>query len=212
MNFLNIIITLTGLATTALSTTVPRSMLPDCTDNNNGTTACGSLNSYGNDIFQCNNLHWNWIVRCHDPDTPCNNGACVPLPAECTEGEMQCLTTLNNGYDGINMCKNGKWEVRDTCRCTDTPSPQCVDAALSSRDDHGNSNDNDHDHDNDNLGSLCEEGVPKCMLRESNGNGGVLFRCKNGFWKIAMHCDRTERCHDGELATCSWRGAAAVAN
>jgi len=123
-----------------------------------------------------------------------NNGACVSSPAQCTEGELQCLTTLNNGYDGINICEHGKWEARDTCRCTDKPSPQCIDATLSSRD--------------NTLSRRCEEGVPKCMLREHDRNGGVLFRCKNGFWKTVMRCRPSERCHDGELATCSWLGAA----
>jgi len=123
-----------------------------------------------------------------------NNGACVASPAQCTEGELQCLTTLHSGYDGINICEHGKWEARDTCRCTDKPSPQCIDSALSSRD--------------NTLSRRCEEGVPKCILRENNGNGGVLFRCKNGFWKTAMRCRSSERCHDGELATCSWRRAA----
>jgi len=26
-----------------------------------------------------------------------NNGACVASPAQCTEGELQCLTTLHSG-------------------------------------------------------------------------------------------------------------------
>jgi len=123
-----------------------------------------------------------------------SNGACIPTPAQCAEGELQCLTTLNHGYDGINICKNGTWEAHDTRRCNDTPSPQCIDSALSSRD--------------NTLSRRCEEGVPKCMLREHDRNGGVLFRCKNGFWKTVMRCRPSERCHDGELATCPWLGAA----
>jgi hypothetical protein len=107
MKLSNSTLALLGLTATALGSAVPRAALPECTEGNNNTTACGSLYSYGNDVFQCANLRWDWVERCSDPDVHCDNGACVPKQPECIEGEKECLTVLNRGYDGINICKNG---------------------------------------------------------------------------------------------------------
>ncbi|CAG5160137.1 uncharacterized protein ALTATR162_LOCUS5746 [Alternaria atra] len=202
MKFVSIINTLTSLTAVTLGSAVTRAMLPDCTNDKKGVTACGSFNSYGNDVFQCNNLRWDWIKRCNDPNVPCNNGACVPSHAaiqqrttECSESQKRCLTAFDRGHDGIEICKNGKWEVIDPCRCNRDPEPQCM--PIVSRDIIGP--------------HQCTEDEPKCMLRNENGNGGVLFRCKNGFWKTQMHCRPSERCHDNlTFSTCSWLDAAAV--
>jgi hypothetical protein len=108
MKLLNITFALVGLIATALASAVPRAALPRCTESNNETTTCGSRYSYGNDVFRCADLRWEWVERCSDPDFPCDNGACVAKQPECVEGEKECLTVLNHGHDGINICKNGE--------------------------------------------------------------------------------------------------------
>jgi hypothetical protein len=105
---LNSIPALLVLVAAAVGSAVPRAALPDCTESNNDASACGSLHSYGDDIFRCANFSWEWVERCFDPDVPCDNGACIPKQPECIEGEKQCLTVLNNGYDGIQICKNSE--------------------------------------------------------------------------------------------------------
>ncbi|KNG48043.1 hypothetical protein TW65_04948 [Stemphylium lycopersici] len=77
MKLITSIIILLGLIATALCTAVPRTVLPDCTKVNNGTITCASGNIFGNSIFECVDLHWNYIEMCNDPYTHCIDGACV---------------------------------------------------------------------------------------------------------------------------------------
>ncbi|CAN9198263.1 unnamed protein product [Alternaria alternata] len=204
MVLLSIAITLTGFATMVLGSTVSQDMLHgvhECTEYNRGVTVCSP---YTNEIYQCNEDGCDWVTTCYDSRSPCSNGACVLSPtaiksreAECDDGQKRCLTFYDRGHDGIQICKNGKWELLDPCRCNRDPEPQCMPIV---------SRDMTKPH-------QCIEGEPKCMLRNEDGNGGTLFRCENGFWKMHMQCRPSERCHDDPgFSTCSWLDAAAVAD
>ncbi|KAG9193337.1 hypothetical protein G6011_03372 [Alternaria panax] len=200
---LNIVTTLTGFTATAFGSAVSQDIpqeVHECAKYNKGVTTCSP---YTNEIYQCNELGWDWVATCYDRKSPCVNGACVLSPTatesratECDEGQKRCLTFYNRGHDGIQICKNGQWKLLDPCSCNRDPEPQC--RPIVSRDIAGP--------------HQCTEGEQKCMLQNENGNGGTLFSCNNGFWKTHMHCRPSERCHDSPgFSTCSWLDAAAVA-
>ena len=130
MNFFTFIIALLGLTATAVCTAVPRAVLPDCTDVNNGTVTCASGNVFDNAIFKCVDLEWNYVEMCSDPYTRCLDGACVStsstqdldhnvnnddkhynlppvLPrensiaaAQFKENELKCMAQNGQGKDG----------------------------------------------------------------------------------------------------------------
>jgi hypothetical protein len=119
MKLLNFTLALLGIAPIISGSILSRSMLPDCTADIDGETACSSRTSYGNDVMRCKNLRWEWVELCDMPEYQCFAGACVLPPPDCVDGEKMC--------DGIwrFQCIAGIWDAVP-CRCIAEPEPHCI--------------------------------------------------------------------------------------
>jgi hypothetical protein len=194
MKLLIFTITILSLAAAALSSILNLAKLPDCTESTNGTTLCGSGPSYTNDVFHCNDLHWDLVHHCASPNAPCSNGACTPISTSCEEGKTQCATLHSHGYESINICQNGKWEIQDSCACNDDGSalPRCSAPPPGAAEVQA-------------MARACKKGELKCLAADQNGMDGALFRCnENGMWRIVQDCSKYERCVNEPFPHCKW--------
>ncbi|EMD63727.1 hypothetical protein COCSADRAFT_161111 [Bipolaris sorokiniana ND90Pr] len=170
--------------------------LPECTASTAGLTLCGAAPSYINDVFQCNNhtLRWDLVHTCTSPNAPCSNAICTPLMDRCEESATQCATLHSHGYDGVAVCRAGKWEIRDSCACT-------MDGASGARcvaPQGGNAEDMARPR-------ACKKGDLVCLAENTEGKDGSVFRCNQyGMWRIVQNCSKWERCVDEPTPHCQW--------
>ncbi|KAJ5026013.1 hypothetical protein PSV08DRAFT_247976 [Bipolaris maydis] len=185
------------LTTTTLLTLTTRTLcslqhptnLPPCTVSNLGQTLCRTTpsDSY---IFQCNaaTLHWHVMRTCTSANAPCSNTTCTPLTDACVESSTQCATLLSHGYNGIAVCRAGKWEMADSCACTTEGAGGAARCVAQS---HGSSTTSD------NVGVRtrprprpCKAGQFACLAQKSNGKDGAVFECN---YLVAL--ERHVACH-----------------
>ena len=188
-----VLILLVLFATPALGTFEDQAHLPDCAAPLTGLSICGSGPSYTNDIFRCNGFTWSLMHTCTSPNAPCSNGTCSPLPTPCIDATLQCATLRSHGYQGVLVCRSGKWDLRGECDCSDDQrEPQCITPQMSSVEANV-------------LAKACRRGQLVCMAADSHGKDGAVFRCnEQGRWRVVQDCRSYERCVERPVPHCTW--------
>lgn len=179
------------LTSPALSGTLERlAQLPTCDPSFTGTSLCGTGPSYTNDIFQCaSDSTWTLKHTCIAADAPCSHGSCNPLPTPCSSGTTKCATLRSHGYQGVVICRNGKWEMDQECACGEFHGQvKCVGPKLMGTGQEG-----------------CKVGELKCVAENGQGRGGAVYRCnEQGMWRVVMECTGWERCVEVPVPHCTW--------